>query len=277
MQNFASYLLRLSLVLTILCGPVHAQSPDETLSPSSPWQVNYDDYDCKLSREFGTDETHQLQFMSIGPLNRFSLVLITSELHFVNRLAPITVRTLPQNSTFETRGIVGYLRDDSRYLLKIPSLPISLLEEFEDHQIFEISVGERFSRRFEAGHFRAAISEWQACQYSLLNSWGFDPDEQRNLERAPTPVDTWNWIQPDDYSRDMVDEMERDALVVRLDLDDRGIVRNCSIVQSSGVDAVDHITCRNLLERGQFEPALSAEGQPTEISIPFVVGWIPEQ
>lgn len=43
-----------------------------------------------------------------------------------------------------------------------------------------------------------------------------------------------------------------------------GIVRDCRITRSSGFASLDHATCRSILKRARYTPAIDASGKPID-------------
>lgn len=91
---------------------------------------------------------------------------------------------------------------------------------------------------------------------------------------AVKPINNiWTWATINDYP----------SLALRMQLEGRtgalltvspaGLVTACSLVQSSGVQMLDEITCAVLSRRARFSPALNADGKPMEGSHHRGVQW----
>jgi protein TonB len=65
----------------------------------------------------------------------------------------------------------------------------------------------------------------------------------------------------------MLDQWPRGATVfLRLRVDDRGFVSECSVDRGTGMAAIDSVICNLAHDRLRFRPALNRAGQP-------VAGW----
>jgi protein TonB len=71
----------------------------------------------------------------------------------------------------------------------------------------------------------------------------------------------------DDYPAAAQVRGEEGDVRARLDVDTRGRVSRCTIVQSSGSESLDDATCRILEERARFAPARDAGGNPVADSV----------
>lgn len=70
-----------------------------------------------------------------------------------------------------------------------------------------------------------------------------------------------------DFPRTMLDEWPRGATVfLRLRVDDRGFVSECTVDRGTGVAAIDSTICNVAHDRLRFRPALDRAGRP-------VAGW----
>jgi protein TonB len=77
-----------------------------------------------------------------------------------------------------------------------------------------------------------------------------------------TPV-----LRGGDFPRTMLDQWPRGATVfLRLRVDDRGFVSECSVDRGTGMAAIDSVICNLAHDRLRFRPALNRAGQP-------VAGW----
>ena len=80
--------------------------------------------------------------------------------------------------------------------------------------------------------------------------------------RLATPV-----LRGRDFPRDMLDKWPgRTTVFLRLRVDSRGFVSECTVDRGTGVAAIDSVICNLAHDRLRFRPALSRTGQP-------VAGW----
>ncbi|WP_366943593.1 energy transducer TonB [Parasphingopyxis sp.] len=83
--------------------------------------------------------------------------------------------------------------------------------------------------------------------------------------RFPRPSENPNrWITNRDYPAESIRAGESGRVSYRLTIGENGRVSGCDITQSSGYTRLDEATCQLISERGRFQPALDADGVPTE-------------
>ncbi|MEH3038628.1 MAG: energy transducer TonB [Sphingomonas paucimobilis] len=82
-------------------------------------------------------------------------------------------------------------------------------------------------------------------------AWGQTPPER---------IGAATWLTDDDYPAAAFRNGEEGVVKFAIDVDRRGKVAGCRILQSGGV-ALDQATCRALVERLRFKPARDADGK----------------
>lgn len=84
---------------------------------------------------------------------------------------------------------------------------------------------------------------------------------QRDYPARPSPAtDPSTWVQSSDWPNDLYQQEVEASVRVELDVSAQGSVQDCRIVRTSGYDVMDNVVCARLQQRGNFNPALSAEG-----------------
>jgi TonB family protein len=82
----------------------------------------------------------------------------------------------------------------------------------------------------------------------------------------------------DDYPSSAIRREEQGTVAYRLQIDRRGRVGECRIIQSSGSEALDRATCDILSSRARFNPARNSEGQRVEDEYSGRIRWeLPEE
>ena len=68
--------------------------------------------------------------------------------------------------------------------------------------------------------------------------------------------DVQRWVTTDDYPRVAIRREEQGIARFKVEVDARGKVTDCSITRTSGSAALDEATCKNVIKRARFEPAI---------------------
>lgn len=80
-------------------------------------------------------------------------------------------------------------------------------------------------------------------------------------------------VTPEDYPASALSRNEQGTVYFRLTIGTDGRVKDCQITRSSGYRDLDESTCRIMMERARFKPALGRDGQPVEFTRDDKVGW----
>jgi protein TonB len=71
-----------------------------------------------------------------------------------------------------------------------------------------------------------------------------------------------SWFGTDDYPARALREEAEGTVVMAFDIGADGRVTSCRISQSSGNSDLDETSCRLMMRRGRFSPALDQAGNP---------------
>lgn len=102
-----------------------------------------------------------------------------------------------------------------------------------------------------------------------------NPDMGKRAEPLSNPG---TWVTPADYPKEALDERAEGTSSFSLTISANGKVKSCSITGSSGFAALDEQTCRLLIAKGSFRPALDENGKQVEGEWRNAILWtIPEE
>ncbi len=257
------------------------------LKPTTPWLSEWTKHSCVLRRGFGSkDDLNVLKFEGFAPTPLFQLVIMSDSLKFMERGRYLAI-TFGQNASqdytnkFEVGstdsglpavfitniGIVG-----AEELARIHPNALPLLETAAN----TVSVETRGRKIvFETGELGKPFDALRTCLDDLVKSWKLDPDVQRSLLRGPEPKTTPDkWLRPGDYPASALQSGKQAIVNFRLIIDAQGVPTECAIQSSYSGEKFDDITCRKIMERARFEPALDKDGKPVTSYHINSVRWI---
>lgn len=82
---------------------------------------------------------------------------------------------------------------------------------------------------------------------------------------APTPIgDPASWFPVDAYPPTAKAAGAEGRTVFSVNVDAKGRVTSCNILQSSGTPLLDSTTCALVVTNGHFNPAVDASGKPVQ-------------
>jgi len=263
-----------------------------SLQPSSPWNVDYSENSCRLSRAFGEGDRKiilSLESEAPGQTDMFVLgkTLTSYSDEVSGRFLPVQAKPMKGHtaqSPFGTAVLwsrvrlltdeiveMNERRDEERR--RDPSVrppPIELAEKAEaDAQRLEfaanvtqleIGTGRRRPMILETGSLGAAIKAFDQCSRDSLRDWGVDPDVEDKIVRRAWSPDVYKWFTSRDYPPTMVSRGEQADVKVRLLVDTAGRVTKCTSLSHFKEKSFNEVVCDKFTKRARFVPAELADG-----------------
>lgn len=260
---------------SICASSALAKMPEPiSLARSEKWIADLNNESCKLVGEFGNgDDRVTMLLTRYEPGDSFSLNLYgrpfrSQQASTRIRLAfgpnaELVQRDVP-NATAGTRPLVmvGGWRLDNRESSRADEIlpTITPAQEAAVRTLdFRVS-GKAY--RLELGSMVATMRILRQCMDGLITSWGFDPAEQAALMRPPAPASTpATWLVSDDYPSDALQRGERGIVYFRLNIDETGKPVTCHVLSTTKPKGFDDLTCRLLMRRAAFLPAISMQAK----------------
>lgn len=269
----------LSCICTASASPTTgwaAEKEPVVLKRDGSWRVNYDKDSCTVLAGFGTGgQQIQLHLTRLQPSDSFRITLVgepirrtdpfgRATLDFGPAVDPQRVDTISGEMDGKPMAVVtgGYRFDDQQKKNDASSLPPIAPETEATVTYLDLKVSSG-SYRLALGRMDRVMAVMRQCTDDLVQSWGFDPAVQRSLSRRVESINSPNsWVVSADYPRQDLNNGNMALVDFRLNVDAAGGATGCRIQRSTQGDAFQQTTCKNILARARFRPALDAEGKP---------------
>lgn len=275
----------------LIIVPIVAKAKDTPpipLAKTGAWVMNYDDNACHLMAQFGEgSEQINLRITRVAPADEFDLVLAGPSLKSSGPRGNVTVSFPPakpvemeQTALLGTVGtakkvpmvhLTGIRFDGTGHRADAPWQPVpAALEEGIKSIIFGFG---RKKFELKTGSMAPPMASMRTCLSDLVRHWGYDPEQQAKLQRPPTPLSSpGTWLTSKDYP---IDSRHQSGLVrFRLDVSETGQITGCKILQKTNPDSFAEISCKLIVRRGKFSPALDSEGKPIKAFYASAVKWM---
>lgn len=275
-------ILALATLSTALVA-MPAQAAPVVLKPSSPWNVDFGEEKCRLTRVFGgAEDQHLLAFQQYWPgkdsgltiagpaFARFRSLQRTNVRFFA---AQEPLRTTPFTGTVEQFGtgvIFSSIRIDdgepaATNTIDVPTgggIPQLDAAQGNQVQFIELAQGGR-EVRLETGPLGDAFKVLNQCTLDLLRDWGLDPDQHLTASSLP------RWINQGALTRKITanypsagfSQGEQAIMRMRVIVSEQGMVESCTILKATATDRLESPACK-VMQGARFEPARDASGQP---------------
>jgi len=258
-------------------GEVITRPGTDRLLPSSPWNLDQGEAQCRLQRLFEKDgKPHLLAIEQSAPHRAFTLILAgpsLTQLKGVREVAlglradlPIAASerimpgTMPDYGAAFIIGSVGLDAGASDGGLR--SAAIDMEGAAKVSRVVLANPNGKQAVSFETGPMRAVFEALNSCTGDLLAGWGLDPEQHRaynppQLTNAPQLTRHFMNTYPDlALAND-----ENGTFNFRLIVEADGRVSGCHIDADSRAVALDP-RCDDLVKLARMVPARDAEGKP---------------
>ena len=99
------------------------------------------------------------------------------------------------------------------------------------------------------------------------------PVATQTLQPARAEANLATYVRNNDYPAQALSRHEEGTTAFRLTIDRTGRATDCVVTRSSGSASLDHVTCRILIERARFTPAIGPDGFPAEDHVSAQMTW----
>ena len=128
---------------------------------------------------------------------------------------------------------------------------------------------------FNLGPMGKALDALSTCTQDLVRSWGLDPVRQAQLVQRPKPVTSaGEWLKSRDYPAKALFSGQSASIQFRLMVDKTGVPSACKVQVATRSPEFLDLTCKLLMERARFLPALDTAGNPQDSYYTNSVNWI---
>jgi TonB family protein len=238
----------------------------ETLTPKSKWQLNYEDDECRLLRTFTSDGQDTLFQVSTGVLtDQYDVLLSGPSIPAKAGFLELKISLEPENIETKRQAMIAPLKSGEAHILRFTGLSIANLTNGSKDSVMRIETSKESTAHFQLQNIKGALASLNSCQDDLLRGAGIDPMPIRSLKSQPEPDGNIGaWVTVKDYPSSALAAGDQGSVTFKLRISQAGEALDCSIIKSSSVAELDKQTCRLMMKRSRFKPAIDQAGDPTE-------------
>lgn len=263
----------LLLAAAVLTAPATAQpqTPAPAAAPAArPWQVDWGAAYCSMVRQPGEGRPFSTSISTV-PGGEYTQIYLIPE-----GRAPLprdisTVTLVPRGQAFTVTS--RRERRGGRDMLAIMTLPYGFRNDLAGAEALELKAGTEVRARIPLRGAAAAVAAHRRCTRQIATEWGVDEAALEALRQRPSSTNLFG-LRPEDYPEAALRQATQGRAIVRLAVDAAARVTDCAIVATSGSPEIDATSCRVILTRGRFQPALDAAGQAVASRSIGVVTWM---
>ena len=267
-------LLRLSFFSALLIASWAVGSASDARTPTSDWVINSRNAKCVASREYGGADVPAhliLKAATRGQVVQLSVARRGQKVDSDGVKAELVIDQRPPSSI----SVYGYATEASNlriHTMYLPAAEFALVREAKTITLRTAGLDESFA----LSDMAQTTKLLDDCVANLRRTFNMTATEteKSSLQRRVSGS-FGHLISPKDYPRDALDRRQGGRMRYVLLIDELGRVADCSIVETSGIAALDAQACILLTTRARFSNALGADGKPAKDAVAGNIVWRP--
>ena len=266
-----------SLILS--AAPLSAETIE--VAPSSPWNIDFGDERCRLTRTFGQgDDQHLLLIEQYWPGRSFGLTAAGAAFSKFRNQQATTVAFSDAQTPQSLQPLTGDIADigpavifSRLFLTPKPDgaaqagtppagLPTSDMTAARSVKFVSLKQGNNDVRSM-TGPLDAAFAVLDNCALDLIGSWGLDIEQHRTATRMAQLIARDAVVRKvaAAYPRDAANIGEQGLVRMRVTVTPEGTVSDCAVIKATETQRLESPACK-VMQTARFEPALDAAGTP---------------
>ena len=249
----------------------------QPLQPTSSWNVDYAENECRLVRDFGQDGNKIWLSLSAGAsFTHYSLVIASPSFPATNRFTDIEIKATPLGDT-KTVNAMPYsieLNGKKNQVFR-SGIERAFFSNVNKDQVIEFKVKSAKTFELNANGLQKALEALNSCHDDLLtNKFKIDVTALHALQSLPLPGDgVASWVTTDDFPPAAIRGRWEGQTQFVMTVGTDGKAKDCRTITSSGHAILDQRACDLMIQRGRFTPAKGANGEP--VAAPWIsrVHW----
>lgn len=263
-----------------------AKAATVNYEPASQWQVDNEPQICRLSRDYRSgDDRVTIRIEQFQPGAGMQLMLIGKPIERAENRSAFGVRLGSNTASFRAEiaditlpdGRIGTLFRGVQFVKPNPASSHTWPGAAQFARIDEMAFSAPWMGTIvlQTKTLPRAMEEMRKCHRQMIAGWGFDPAVQESLSRHAEPVDNpARWLSFKDYPQSGLKRRRSSIVVFRLNVDEAGQPTACFVPRSYTPQDFVVTTCKVLMSRARFKPALDASGKPVASYFVNSVAWL---
>jgi TonB family protein len=235
--------------------------------PVKPWTLDYGETACTAVRDYG-DAAAPLSFaLRPSPSDEVVRLMIVRPGHGFEA-HQLDVRTNLGGKAAKTTALRFGSKTKPVVYVWI-NVHRADLEPLRAAGEIDVS-GKDLDERLALPGIGAVLDSLDTCNADLRTYWNVEAPPAHPAEPLKPLTD---YFSEDDYPAQSLNQEDSGKSLVMMMIDETGAVRDCLVEQTSGVAALDAMTCNVFRQRAKFHPATDAGGKPVKSVLTRPIAW----
>jgi TonB family protein len=240
------------------------------LQPTKAWQLDYGETNCTASRDYGTGDKPLL--LALRPsVNGKVLQILLMRPGGVSNAAHVPVAVKLPGTSLRTTGL---RYENGKFEILRMNFDKAELEPIRGASIIEIEAKGAVDGSFAIPGIAKVAKAMEGCNLNLQAHWNIGEERKSRFTTFATSVrPLYTYLHSEDYPAQALLEHREGTVGITLMVDEKGVLQDCSVEETSGVAVLDAQTCIRLKKMARFRPAVDASGEPVRSVVTAKVRW----
>jgi hypothetical protein len=242
----------------------------DTRTPVGPWRVSYDMAQCVALREYGTDEKPLALMLKPSPNGGVMRILVARKGSAQVDQSPAT---LTLGSERRRTNQLAFADTKNHFRVYSVNLPMA---DFRAHaQMTELKwEGGAMNATFAITDLPGVVAELDKCLVDLQDFWNVGDQFKSRIAKEGVSTPPLNQLfSGADYPGVSIKSNEQGSVGLTFLVDEKGAIADCSVDDTSGIPALDTMSCYVISRRAHFSPALGLDGKPIRSAYSRRINW----
>jgi TonB family protein len=248
---------------SITCSSSSADAAANPLESTKPWDLDYGLTQCTAMRQYG-DSDRPVTLAIIPAPNGENYELVVAY-----KRRPIAgAEEYEGTVTFGSRPISGWALKYGTGDLTLYQFRLSWADmaQARSAPVISFSLNGELEARFKLENMPEIMDGLQKCTADLEDYWNAGGEKNGRIA-VPSHGDVRAIFTSNDYPGEAVRRGQRGTAQYMLQVDEKGFVAGCHVLEPSGVPALDAIGCLVIKERSKMTPAKDAAGKAVRSTV----------
>lgn len=242
--------------------------------PTDRWVVDFDDAQCVAMRNYGSKESPfvlALKQPALGDVMQLSVVRRGVGQRFAEQHdASIS---LDGAKPIELTVVSAAVKQTGNVIVRT-NIPRSTFDLVSRAKTLRIRAKDQLDESFQLSQVDGVLKVLDQCVADLRRVWHVTDTEGESptLKRRAAGTIA-GLLSADDYPGVALDEDQRGTVSYALLIDENGKVADCTVIETSGVAALDAQSCGTIKARAHFVPAVGLDGKPAKDATTGKITW----
>lgn len=272
-----------SLVAALLVSSSASSAENGAMAPNGKWLVNFDDAQCVAIRKYGSDQSPLLLTLKQPPMGDILQMAIVKPGEAPEVAEPVKGSLKFDDGPRRSQSMTFSGVKQTGNLLFRTNLSRATIDRLAASSKVRVEAAGRLDETLELSQMQSLLKVLNDCAVDLAKIWhvggqehapksgsqdGPPPGLSRDLDGTLSGL-----LSADDYPDSAVFFGDQGTVKVALLVDERGLVADCTVVDTSSVAALDAQTCALVKQRARFKPAQGDDGKPAKSATTATITW----